>query len=325
MIKRIERSVKRIAATYRQDYHFSAELANTRLIETLARYSRMRTLAEMKRRQKDEIILSFLAPIASEAIKQTNTSQKEFKPEQPAPIWICWWDEIEEAPELVKKCIWSIRYHADDHPICLITKKNYTDYILIPKAILNRVNEGQICKAHLSDYIRFSLLNKFGGLWIDSTVFVTNPIPESCFERPLFTCNCEGTTPYIANGRWATFVFGGEIEHPLFQFIQTSLELYWDKYDRAIDYLFLDHLIHLAYENIEDVHKDIDSIPINNIHRNDLRAAMNRAVIEDRIYEYMNEDTWVNKLSWREEYQKFDKYGNETIYSAFLRYYDGNR
>ncbi len=38
-------------------------------------------------------------------------------------IWICWWQGIDQAPSIVKKCVDSIRKHAGNHKVIIITDK----------------------------------------------------------------------------------------------------------------------------------------------------------------------------------------------------------
>ena len=48
-------------------------------------------------------------------------------------IWICWWQGEEQAPELVKKCIQSIRKNAYHYNVVIITEENYRNYVSFPE------------------------------------------------------------------------------------------------------------------------------------------------------------------------------------------------
>lgn len=52
------------------------------------------------------------------------------------------------------------------------------NYIKIPDIIQDRVESKKISMAQYSDIIRMCLLAEYGGLWIDSTVLVTQLIPS---------------------------------------------------------------------------------------------------------------------------------------------------
>ena len=88
-------------------------------------------------------------------------------------IWICWFQGIERAPELVKTCYKSVKRWYPDNDIVLITKENFRDYVDIPEYVISKWKKGKILNAHFSDILRLALLIKYGGLWIDATVFCT--------------------------------------------------------------------------------------------------------------------------------------------------------
>ena len=47
-------------------------------------------------------------------------------------IWIFWWQGMEEAPLVVKKCYQSVLSHLRDWNVVLITQENYRDYSSFP-------------------------------------------------------------------------------------------------------------------------------------------------------------------------------------------------
>lgn len=84
-------------------------------------------------------------------------------------IWICWWQGLENAPDIVKKCVESIRIHAGNHKIVIITDENYKEFVAFPTWLEEKYKRGIITKTHLSDLLRISLLARYGGIWLDST------------------------------------------------------------------------------------------------------------------------------------------------------------
>lgn len=92
-------------------------------------------------------------------------------------IWICWFQGIENAPELVKKCVKSVCENSIGWNIVLLNKDNMMNYVDIPDYIVKKWNEGKIGNAHMSDILRTELLIKYGGLWVDATVYLSGPLP----------------------------------------------------------------------------------------------------------------------------------------------------
>lgn len=320
-MNRYFRTMQSIQKAYSQDLFFSHELANTRLLETLCRYVRWTSHAQKKQAKKDKLILKALTDIVQPVLNQYHDSDNHGIPVENAPIWVFWWSGVKDAPALVQKCVSSIKDNADNHPVKIIDRNNINEYLDVDPIILEKVEKKFICLANFSDYVRFSLLNRYGGMWIDATILLSGTIPEHYFDRPLFTCNSDSVSTFISIGRWTAFVFGGREGHVLFQYMQDAFELYWKKQDFAIDYLLVDYLIRLAYENIPRIKDDIDAIPINNLHRNDLRAAMNRGEPAEKFDAYIFPDTCFNKLSWREKYQLVNPEGTRSVYAEFLDRY----
>lgn len=236
-----------------------------------------------------------------------------------APIWVCWWMGEETAPPLVQQCIKSIRRNQGDHPLCLITEKNYREYLELPTFILKKLEDGKIGLAHLSDYIRISLLEKYGGLWLDATIFCSKEISDCYFDLPFFTFKSpEKESRYLSKYRWTTFCLGGRKSNVLFQYLKAAFEYYWANAPIAIDYLFFDHLIDLGYRELPAIKHLVDNVPENNLRRDDLQAAMNARVSASEFNEIIDSDTDFYKLSWRETYELTTVDGKESIYQHVL-------
>lgn len=92
----------------------------------------------------------------------------------PKIIWWLWLQGLDQAPELVRVCLKSLRNNFPDYDIKIITNENIKQYIDLPEEIYNKHNSGWISNAFYSDIIRLSLLAKYGGIWMDSTVYCSN-------------------------------------------------------------------------------------------------------------------------------------------------------
>lgn len=101
-------------------------------------------------------------------------------------VWIFWYQGIQNAPDLVKSTIKSVQRVLKDSNVIVLTKENIHEYIQLPDYIEEKFNKGIIPMAHYSDLIRLDLLTKYGGLWIDSTVFLTKKPFFVESDMPLF-------------------------------------------------------------------------------------------------------------------------------------------
>ena len=100
-------------------------------------------------------------------------------------IWAIWFQGEKNAPELIKTCYESIRKY---HPgkLVVVDMDTLFDYITLPDEIVRKFREGKINYAHFSDICRVELLYEHGGIWLDSTCFLTGPVPDFIQERDFF-------------------------------------------------------------------------------------------------------------------------------------------
>ena len=319
-----KRIVTRLKYTYKNlqnDCHFSIVYACLRICNELGSRVGLKKLSKWAGRKKNLWIQTHLASQLQAICDKFLDATCDGEFQENAPIWICWWTGLDNAPELVKRCVESTYRNAGSHPVHLITKENYSEYLEIPKYMLDKVKAGNLGLAHLADYIRVKLLATYGGLWLDATIFSSQQIPEMCFALPMFTM--KGPVQkcgYISDMRWVTFCLGGWKGNAFYRFLAEAFEKYWSSNDYAIDYLFFDHLILMAYNQIPAIRALLDSVPDNNVHRDDLQAAMNAALPASAFESILDPDTVLYKLSWRETYALVTTDGQPTVYEHFLKH-----
>ena len=322
LINRIKRHINRMSKDYQNDIQFSEELANNRMLGEVFEILHWNTLSISRWNKVHSFILSYLTQNVETSIKKyknTNESSVSTKYEHNAPIWVCWWQGEEAAPLLVRKCISTVREHSGDHPVNLISMETVSNYIDIPARILEMSDRDKIKLANLADYIRCSLISKWGGIWIDATVFVTDDIPNEYFEKVFYTVNGKKEMGrYVAGGRWATYVIGGWKDSKLFCFLKDAFEEYFNKNDFLVDYFLIDYLIECAYQNFPDVQEVIDAVPLNNPHRFALRDAMLNEATDEEAKRCIKKDTVFYKLSYKSLYGTRTKDGRETFYSTLV-------
>ena len=101
-------------------------------------------------------------------------------------IWQFWNQGENNAPPIVKKCMQSVKNFNQDKNIIVLDDESIEKYIEIPEYIKKKYQQKIISKAHFSDYIRTCLLVKYGGIWIDATVLLTNRIPQEISNQDFF-------------------------------------------------------------------------------------------------------------------------------------------
>lgn len=316
---RIWKRVKSTFRAFRTDCDFSLYFAILRILDELGGRVGLKKIAVLAHTRKDRWIMEYLKHDLVSLIEKYRNFEDLGSHEENAPIWVCWWTGLDRAPELVKRCVESTYRNSGNHPVYLISEETYSKYLEIPTFMLEKVKAGKMGLAHLADYIRVKLLADYGGLWLDATIFSSGSIPDMCFDLPVFTCKGPvRKSTYISNYRWVTFCLGGWKGNVFYRALSEAFEVYWRKNDYAIDYLFFDHIILSLYEQVPVIHKLLDEIPDNNIHRDDLQAAMNEALPAEDFDKVIQDDTILYKLSWRETYSEFTESNLDSIYRYFL-------
>lgn len=91
----------------------------------------------------------------------------------PAIVWRYWEQGWDNAPFVVNHCTQSIRHYAKEFEVKDLDADSVKDYIDLPR-FLDEKNDYPIQLR--SDLIRLLLLKKYGGVWIDATVFLNNSL-----------------------------------------------------------------------------------------------------------------------------------------------------
>ena len=100
-------------------------------------------------------------------------------------IFTMWLQGEDKAPALVKACFRSVRRHCSQE-LVVLDEKTVFDYITLPEKIIKKYKSGKIGHAHFADICRVELLYEHGGFWLDSTGFVTAPIPDWIKKQDFF-------------------------------------------------------------------------------------------------------------------------------------------
>lgn len=232
-------------------------------------------------------------------------------------IWICWWQGVENAPEIVKRCVDSIKAHAGSHKVIIITDENYHEYIEFPKWIEEKRKAGVISKTHISDLLRLSLLAKYGGVWLDSTFYCCGDL-ELYFNEPVWSIKRPDYRHVsVSCGYFANYSFGCDSDHRyIFAKLLEYLLQYWKRHDYMIDYLFLDYLIVQALRQEKDVQYFFEQIMPNNPKCDELLKVLGKPYSKD-VWNDLCSETQLFKLTWKANFP-VEIQGEETFYGRLL-------
>lgn len=227
-------------------------------------------------------------------------------------VWTSWWQGEDSAPLLVKKCLESQRENLPEQTEhVVITWENYRNYIELPEYIVEKAKSGKIKPAHLADIARCCLLYRYGGIWLDSTVYLLDKLPEECFEYDIMT-RSTGEKIYCTNVSWVTWFLGGRKEEALYRFIMEAFFAYLKSNDEISNYYMIDFLIAIACRELEGIEEKLKKVPINNINATQLQKHLHEAFDEKSFFTY-TEGGYLQKLTYKES-----GYSENSIYSYLV-------
>lgn len=237
-------------------------------------------------------------------------------------IWTAWLQGEENAPEGIHLTISSIRRHAGNHQVVVISNDNVDKYIEIPLIIKEKHTEGIIGDAHYADIIRMMILAKYGGVWLDATTFLFKPIDEEAFSSQFYSVGFDSKKKIanISNLRWIVGHIGGCESSKYLSFISAMLLSYWKEHDLPIDYFVFDYLIALLYQHDNSFHDIIDHLEKRKRFTYELKLIIDEPYDKTALDNLFAHDN-MYILSYRQTHQKQTPDGLETNYGYLYNQY----
>lgn len=169
-------------------------------------------------------------------------------------LYMFWWTGFENAPEIVRVCLKSVRKFYPDYHLVLIDQTNVQSYIPAEDIVLKRFQKGWINVQNFSDYLRFYLMYHHGGYWIDATMFFTRrfDLDELLVERDFTSIGFSTLSRcFFSQGvptRWADFFYGARKGAPLCKAFVECFQRYYIDHDYPFDYFMMDCILFLFME-----------------------------------------------------------------------------
>lgn len=261
-----------------------------------------------------------LAPVVEEF---KNRPDEATPVEGKIPIWCCWWQGTQQMPEIARMCHERLkqRIPADKAELHIITLENYKDYVDLPKHILDKFDRKIITMTTMSDVLRFALLEKYGGYWLDATVFFTGEIPEEFFSGN-FHCQRMHSDPVkvareACRGNWCGFSMAGPKHSIVFQFMNAAFSYWWEHYDTIIDYVLIDYMLWTGFRLIPGIHATIDKVPDNNEDIFEMYQRLNQPYSSELMAELTRRNV-MHKLTYKMDLYKETPQGEQTLYGYLL-------
>lgn len=241
---------------------------------------------------------SYLKKRYSNWLKKQSVDLSFNEPNITKIVWWCWLQGEENAPLICKHCLASIRNYLPDYEVKVITKDNMLSFVNIPDNILEKFHKGLISNTHFSDILRTCLLFEHGGVWIDSTVLLTDNI-QNLLEYPLFYFkNYDRGNEAILSSNW---FLSSSKNHPIIKLLRDFLFLYWEENNGIIHYYFFHFLLKILSDQFPIYNENVPTY--SNIPPHILQKEQFNIYNQER-FEQIKQISKVHKLERRVDISK---------------------
>lgn len=281
------------------------------LSETLL-LGKSQTAVEIKNLSAEFKVKEKLKKEFRDELNTFNKNYMQLKQEESNKIWVCWFMGMENAPDVVKKCYSTLQNNVNDKEIILITKENIYNYVDFPDFIKEKWESGILSHTHMSELLRLELLIKYGGLWLDATVFYSGPkIPEYIFKTDLFFYQNLNVSKIGRSTILSSWLIAAKTNNKVLLATQHLLYEYWKNNDQPIDYFIFHHIMTIVLEFYpKELYK---VIPSNNIDPH---------ILQFRLFDEYDEEIWnliKNKTCFHKLTYKFDEEKTKTENTYYKR------
>lgn len=207
-------------------------------------------------------------------------------------IWFCWLQGEKNAPPIIAKCLESIRKYCPDYNVIVLTWENIARYADIPDYIYEKNRNKIITNTQFSDLLRLALLTKNGGIWIDATVFLTEPLPRQISGADFFAFHADS---YLHNNSWLIKANAG---NALLEKLKLLMFAYWKNETKMLDYFLFHIFFDLLVENDEECAAIWRKTPLIFDDCYDLEAHYFQK-FDEQTWQRLKQKTSIHKLSWK--------------------------
>lgn len=180
-----------------------------------------------------------------------------------------------------------------DKDVVLLTTENMFDYIQFPPFIVEKWKAGIITHTHMTDLMRLELLIRYGGLWLDATVFCSDSsIPSYFYQSDLFMYQClkpgrDGHANYISS-----WLMSAKTNSKVLMAVRDLCYAYWKENNSMWDYFLLHDFIAIVLDRFQEDARAI--VPRDNATPHILLL---------RLFDKFDEETW-NTIKAQTQFHK---------------------
>lgn len=230
-------------------------------------------------------------------------------------IWWLWFQGSENAPLIVQKCLDTVKYYsAQMNPeVIELDERNLFEYVKLPNQIINMWKQKRITNANFSDLCRIALLADYGGLWIDSTVFLTGKINKEILQSDIFFYQASFLDMTVTKvSSW--FMYAKNPDNYFMQSLKESMINYWIN-NKYVDDYFIFHIMTAAMSEKECFRKYFENMPyFSNTYPHLLSLELNNEMNKEKLRHILQMSN-VHKLTYKNLMPSSD---NKNVYEYIV-------
>ena len=234
------------------------------------------------------------------------TSEIEYKDtsidETSEYIFTMWLQE--ERPPIVNACISKMKTYYPN--LIVITEKNISDYIDIPAFMTEKLNKGIITYTNFSDYVRCCLLSKYGGIWLDSTCYLTDKIPNNIINADFFMFRYLtffhkdfASNIKVDFSSVSSYFLVSKKNNYIMLLLKKFMEDYWYENNFICHYFFWHSFVMLLNKYDKNTIKIFEKMPLGLSQNTQLLQFYLNKDFNEESFDYIKRLSFLHKLSYK--------------------------
>lgn len=172
-------------------------------------------------------------------------------------LYTFWNSPLDTAPPLVQACISEMtRLHADlPTPLTVLDGASARELVEIPDAVADALEKDH--PAHFSDFVRVSVLDRLGGIWVDATCWAPAPLPQAV--APLLTAGA--LYPRWTRRQIGNWFIAAVPRTPLIRLQRLALDAWWRSGGGIPDYFLYHRIFEVLLDLVPEFRGQWDAVP----------------------------------------------------------------
>ena len=217
-------------------------------------------------------------------------------------IWAFWRQGVENAPELVKKCIESQKKYASNwgYDYVLLSDENLNQYLKLPNYIEEKHKKKIIGEANYSDIIRSQLLIQYGGIWMDSTCFVTGEMPSHIKNASFFMFSTGNWWPwFLSPSKCSSWFIKADKGNELLIKTRNYMFEHWLQRNKILHYFVFHLSLSMLTEEDEQCMAIWEGMPfVNNLQPHLLMYSFHKTYNKE-AFDYIISQSFIHKCTYK--------------------------